>query len=196
MATKFSPSRRLVVTASAGAAAALTATASVALDWPWRQSLPDPTDPRTTMDAVERAVARLLPVPEITGAELTRRIAEGERVVLLDVREAEEHAQSRIPGGLRVAPAASAAMVLAEHGARMTGAVVVLYCAVGWRSGVMLQGILQAATEARATALLNLRGGIFRWHAEGRALEIGLGAAGVHHYDPAWGRLLQRITGG
>jgi len=195
MPTQFRPSRRHIMTAGAGAAT-LATTAGVALGWPWRQGLPDPADPRTTMEAVEQAVARLLPVPEITGAELARRLADGERVVLLDVREADEHAQSRIPGALRVAPAAPAAVVLADHGARMAGAVVVLYCAVGWRSGVMLQGIRQAAAEAPAATLLNLRGGIFRWHAEGRPLELGAGATGVHHFDAAWGRLLQRVTGG
>lgn len=184
--------RSLVVAGAAGLALA----GGAALAWPWRRGLPDPADPRTTMQEVEAAVARLLPVPEITATELARRIAAGENVVLLDVREPAEYAQSRIPGALRLPPEASAAAVLAEHGARMAGATVVFYCAVGWRSGVMLQGIREAAREAPAASLLNLRGGIFRWHAERRPLDLGPGAAGVHHFDAGWGRLLQRIGGG
>ena len=197
MPTGFRPSRRLVVMAGAGTAA-LAAMGGVALGWPplSRSGLPDPADPRTTMDAVERAVARLLPVPEITGAELSRRLAAGERVVLLDVREDEEYAQSRIPGALRLPPGASAESVLAEHGARMGGATVVFYCAVGWRASQMVQGIRQAAAQAPAAALFNLRGGLFRWHAEARPLEFGPGASGVHPFDTAWGRLLRRMTGG
>ncbi len=78
----------------------------------------------------------------------------------------------------------------------MEGATVVLYCAVGWRSGLMVQGIRQAAVAAPAASLLNLRGGIFRWHAEGQSLELGPGATGVHPFDVAWGRLLARIGGG
>jgi rhodanese-related sulfurtransferase len=197
MPTGFRPSRRLALTAGG---AALAGMGGVALVWPWPSvwpgGLPDPADPRTTMEAVEQAVARLLPVPEITGAELARRLAAGERVVLFDVREAEEYAQSRIPGALRVPPEASAASVLAEHGARMAGATVVLYCAVGWRSGLMLQGIRQAATQAPAAALFNLRGGIFRWHAEAGSLEFGLAATGVHPFDASWGQLLRRMMGG
>jgi rhodanese-related sulfurtransferase len=191
--TSFHPARRHLLLASA---AALAAAGGAALAWPWRRGLPDPADPRTTMQDVEAAVARLLPVPEITSAELARRIAAGERIVLFDVREPDEYAQSRIPGAIRVPPDASASAVLAQHGARMAGATVVLYCAVGWRSGVMLQGIRQAAAEAPAATLLNLRGGIFRWHAEKRPLELGPGAAGVHPFDSAWGRLLARIGGG
>lgn len=191
------PARRRLLLLAGGA---LALGGGAALAWPWRFGMPDPADPRTTLAAVEDAVARLLPVPEITVAELARRIGAGERILLLDVREPEEYAQSRIPGALRVQPGAAAAAVLEEHGARMAGAVVVLYCAVGWRSGLMVQGIRRAAAEAQAAALLNMRGGIFRWHAEGRPLEpgpgAGPGAAGVHHFDANWGRLLERTTRG
>lgn len=193
MAPPSRPTRRGLLLAGAGA---LAVTGGAAAAWPWRRGLPDPADPRTTMQDVEAAVARLLPVPEITSAELARRIDAGERIVLFDVREPAEYAQSRIPGALRVPPEASAAAVLAEHGARMAGATVVLYCAVGWRSGLMVQGIRQAAAQAPAAALLNLRGGIFRWHTEARPLEFGPGAAGVHPFDGAWGRLLARMGGG
>jgi rhodanese-related sulfurtransferase len=189
----FRPGRRHLLFAGAGV---LAVTCGAALAWPWRRGLPDPADPRTTMQDVEAAVARLLPVPEITSGELARRIAAGERIVLFDVREPAEFVQSHIAGALRVPPDAPAAAVLAEHRARMAGATVVLYCAVGWRSGVMLQGIRQAAAEAPAASLLNLRGGIFRWHAERRPLEFGPGASGVHQFDAAWGRLLQRLAGG
>lgn len=193
MPPSLRPARRLVLLAGA---ATLTATGGAALAWPWRRGLPDPADSRTTMQDVEAAVSRLLPVPEITAAELARRVGAGERILLLDVREPAEYAQSRIPGALRVPPDAAAAAVLAEHGARMAGATVVLYCAVGWRSGLMLQGIRQAAAQAPAAALFNLRGGIFRWHAEGRPLEFGPGATGVHPFDASWGRLLARLGAG
>ncbi|MDO9503504.1 rhodanese-like domain-containing protein [Falsiroseomonas sp.] len=193
MPPTFRPARRRLLLAGTGV---LVVSAGAALAWPWRRGLPDPADPGTTMQDVEASVTRLLPVPEITSADLARRIASGERILLLDVREPAEYAQSRIPGALRVSPGAPAAAVLAEHGARMAGATVVLYCAVGWRSGLMVQGIRQAVTQAPAAALLNLRGGIFRWHAEARPLELGPGATGVHPFDAAWGRLLARMGGG
>ncbi len=178
------------------AAGALAVTGGAGLALAWRRGLPDPADPRTTTQDVEAAVARLLPVPEITSASLAALVGNGARILLLDVREPAEYAQSHIPGALRVQPGAPAAAVLAEHGARMVGATVVLYCAVGWRSGLMLQGIRQAAAQAPAAALFNLRGGIFRWHAEGRPREFGPGARGVHPFNAAWGQLLERMTGG
>ena len=193
MPPSFRPPRRRLLLAGAGT---LVVSTGAAFAWPWRRGLPDPADPGTTMKDVEAAVARLLPVPEITSAELARRVAAGERILLLDVREPAEYAQSRIPGALRVQPGAPADSVLAEHGARMAGATVVFYCAVGWRSGLMVQGVRQAAARAPAAALLNLRGGIFRWHAEARPLEFGPGAAGVHPFYGAWGRLLARMGGG
>ncbi len=178
----------------AGAAVLVTGAAGVL--WPRAAALPDPGDPRTTLAQVEEAVARILPVPEITAAELAALLQSGAPLLLLDVREPAEFAQSRIPGAIRVAPGAPAAELLARHGAAMRGATVVFYCAVGWRSGLMLEGLQQAATQAGAAGLRNLRGGIFRWHAEGRALEPAPGTQGVHQFDAAWGRLLRRTLGG
>jgi rhodanese-related sulfurtransferase len=184
------PRRRLILLAAAG----LAATGALAFGWRWPAGLPDPADPRTTLAEVEAAVSRLLPVPEITPEGLARLMASGAPHVLFDVREPEEYAQSHIPGAIRLDPGADAATVLAAHGARMAGATVVFYCAVGWRSGVMVTELRRAAAEARAAALLNMRGGAFRWHAEGRPLAPD--SAGVHHYDPNWGRLLERTIGG
>lgn len=192
MTMSFRATRRRLLLAGTGG---MVVSAGAALAWPWRGGLPDPADPATTKHDVEVAVARLLPVPEITSVELARRKLAGERILLLDVREPAEFAQSRIPGALRVQPGAAADVVLAEHGARMVGATVVFYCAVGWRSGLMVKGLRQAAARAQAAALLNLRGGIFRWHAEGRPLDYGPGGKGVHPFNESWGRLLARITG-
>jgi rhodanese-related sulfurtransferase len=183
------PPRRLMLL---GGAAVLVAGAAGLL-WPRAAGLPDPSDPRTTLAQVEDAVARTLLVPEITTAELAELLPAGAPLLLLDVREPEEFAQSRIPGAVRIAPGAPAAELLARHAAAMRGAHVVFYCAVGWRSGLILEGLRAASAQAGALSLRNLRGGIFRWHAEGRALE---GGQGVHPFDTAWGRLLRRTLGG
>lgn len=185
------PPRRLLLL---GGAAVLLAGGAGVL-WPRAASLPDPTDPRTTLAQVEDAVARILPVPEITAAELAARVERGDRLVLLDVREPAEFAQSRIPGAIRVPPGLPAGEILARHGAAMKGAAVVFYCAVGWRSGLMVEALRDAATRAGAVSFSNLRGGIFRWHAEGRALDLAQGAQGVHPFDAAWGDLLRRTLG-
>lgn len=184
------PNRRLVV---GMVGATILGGAGMAMAWPWRRGLPDPTDARTTLQAVEDAVARLLPEPEITTAALAARMAAGEPIILFDTREPDEYAQSHLPGALRVAPDTSANAVLAEYRALMADATVVVYCSVGWRSGLVVQAIRRAAHDAPAKAIFNLRGGIFRWHAEGRPLEFGPGASGVHPFSRDWGQLLKRL---
>lgn len=184
------PNRRLVV---GMVGATILGGAGMAMAWPWRRGLPDPTDPRTTLQAVEDAIARLLPEPEITTAALSARLAAGEPIILFDAREPDEYAQSHLPGALRDPPDASASAILAQYRALMADATVVVYCSVGWRSGLVVQAIRRAAEQAPAKAVFNLRGGIFRWHAEGRTLEFGPGASGVHPFSRDWGQLLKRL---
>ncbi|MBM3594111.1 MAG: rhodanese-like domain-containing protein, partial [Alphaproteobacteria bacterium] len=121
------------------------------------------------------------------------RLAAGERIILFDTREPDEYARSHLPGALRVAPDAPASAILAQYRALMADATVVVYCSVGWRSGLVVQAIRRAANDAPARAVFNLRGGIFRWHAEGRPLAFGPGASGVHPFSRDWGQLLKRL---
>lgn len=159
--------------------------------WPFAARLPDPADPRTTLDQVEAAITRLIPVPEIMPADLAARMAAGgpRPLVLFDVREPAEHAESRIPGAILLDPGLDAATFAARHGAAVRGADVVFACAVGWRSGVMLRRVRETVAASGPASMANLRGGIFRWHAEGRPIE---GGATVHHFDESWGALLRR----
>jgi rhodanese-related sulfurtransferase len=157
--------------------------------WP-RRGLADPSDPRITLDQVERDITRLIPVREITPRDLAGRM---DAHLLFDVREAEEFAMSHLPGAIRLDPGLSAAAFLAAHAARTAGAQVVFYCAVGWRSGKMLERVQAIVAQARPAAMYNLRGGMFRWRAEGLPMA---GGAEVHHFDARWGRLLERTLRG
>jgi len=153
--------------------------------------LPDPRDPATTLDDVEAEIARLLRVPEVTPASLAARLAApGPAPVLFDVRSEEEFAMGRIAGATRLEPGASAA-TLHAHAARIAGAEVVVYCAVGWRSGLLLRRAARALAAARPASTSNLRGGLFRWRAEGLPVE-----GHVHPFDEAWGALLARTLAG
>ncbi len=162
--------------------------------WPFGTRLPDPADPRTTLDQVEAAITRIIPVPEIGTAELAARLATpGPRpLILFDVREPAEHAMSRIPGAVLLDPGLDAAGFAARHGTTVRGADVVFACAVGWRSGMMLRRVRDVVGPSAPASMANLRGGIFRWHAEGRPIE---GADTVHHFDAGWGALLRRTLG-
>lgn len=152
----------------------------------------DPTDPAVTLADIEQTVSKRYAVSEIREAELTPALSSPDTVVF-DVREPDEYAQSHIPGAVRVDPGTSAEEFLARHGERLDGKRVVFYCAVGVRSGIMAQRTEKTLMDRGVRSVQNLRGGIFRWHANGGPLtSTGADAASVHPYDSAWGQLLSR----
>lgn len=189
------PSRRAALLGVGAGLAALPRPASA---WAWLLGarLPDPRDPGTTLEGVEEAVSRLLPLPEITAPALAARMQAGATrpLVLFDVRREDEFATGHLPGAIRLDPALSASAFATAHGARITGADVVLYCAVGWRSGVLLERVRARVAAHAPASMANLRGGMFRWHAEGLALASSSSPAFVHPFDDAWEMLLRRIV--
>jgi adenylyltransferase/sulfurtransferase len=104
------------------------------------------------------AVPAARPVPALEPAELRARLARGDDVDLVDVREPHEWALGRIEGA-RLVPLSSFEDALGTFdGARE----VVLYCAVGARSARAAERLL-----ARGVGRVwNLAGGIQRWEAE------------------------------
>lgn len=110
--------------------------------------------------------------------------------IIVDVREAREFAVSHLPGAIRVAPSISVDELLESLG-NVSGRKVVLYCSVGFRSSKLAQRAHEALTRAGASSVVNMSGGIFRWHNEGRPLSRGdVVSSNVHPYNWRWGRLL------
>lgn len=169
------------------------AVASAGAVWLWSQAGGlDPTNPRTGLSDIEATVARRYMVPEMSSAVLAGRLSAPD-IVVFDVREAEEFAQSHIAGAQRVDPGMSGPAFLARYGRDLKGKVAVFYCAVGVRSGVMLERVQAALPGVGASAAYNLRGGIFRWHATGLPVQSEAGEAlSVHPYDQDWKLLLDR----
>lgn len=110
-------------------------------------------------------------------------MAARDRIMLFDVREADEFAISRLRGAVRLRPGASPANVLARIGSHAKGKVIVFYCTVGARSGDMAQGVYHDLVERGAKAVFVLKGGIFAWHNQDRPLIDGRGTTRyVHPY--------------
>jgi rhodanese-related sulfurtransferase len=152
----------------------------------------DPADPAVTLAEVERAVSATFEAPEITATRLAGEIARG-GILLFDVREDAEFDQSHIEGAHHILPSMDAEHFAAEYGPGLRGKKVAFYCAAGVRSAMMLNRVKPAITGFAPEALYNLRGGIFRWFAEGHAVAAANGHANsVHPYDEAWGTLLAR----
>lgn len=177
----------------AGAGGVILALALAGSAWFWQQNGAfDPANPSVGLADVEATVSRRYKVPEMSSAVLAGRLSAPD-VVLFDVREADEFAQSHIAGAQRVDPGMTAQAFLARYGRDLKGKVVVFYCAVGVRSGIMLDRVQAVLPGVGATAAYNLRGGIFRWHATGQSVQSQAGvAASVHPYDADWKQLLDR----
>lgn len=93
-------------------------------------------------------------IPQIQPSDLKRMLDAGQPVVLLDVRQPEEHAYCALPGSVLI-PLGELAGRVEEVPA---GAPVVVYCHHGVRSLSGAAILLRAGIEA-----MSLAGGIDRW---------------------------------
>jgi len=137
-------------------------------------------------DAVRGQIRREYPsVRQIPPDTLAAWQAANRPVVLLDIREPNEYAVSRIAGARNVVPNASAAILNDVP----KNARIVTYCSVGWRSSAYAERL----REAGFTDVQNLDGSIFRWANEGRVVvdSAGQSVRRVHPFDRLWGRLLR-----
>lgn len=136
---------------------------------------------------LERQVRRNFPeVRQLSGEDLERRLAAGEKIVLLDVRRPEEFAVSHLEGAVSLDPDAKEPRPQGVD----RDAKIVVYCSVGWRSSQMARRL----TVAGYRDVANLEGSIFRWAREGRPLVQGDGrrVTKVHPYGKAWEFLVPR----
>jgi rhodanese-related sulfurtransferase len=179
----------------AGIVLAIVVLAAAAI-WEWKSvrlhADLDPANPRLSLADVERTVGSMYPLPEISTAELANKIESGE-FVLFDVREQTEFDTSHLAGAIHVEPDMDAKSFLVEHGTQLENRTVVFYCAVGVRSGRILERLRNGIAAYRPAAVYNLRGGIFRWFVDGHHVVDARGTTDkIHPFDAAWNELLQR----
>lgn len=104
-------------------------------------------------------------IREVTPEEAEDALA---RAVFVDVREAEEHETGAIPGSTHIARGvleSSAASRLPDPSAE-----IILYCAVGERSALAAESLLELGYDNVAS----LAGGVERWKREGRRWDTPL----------------------
>jgi rhodanese-related sulfurtransferase len=155
--------------------------------WAW------PADGGKPLRLVEQHVARRYASlthlePEAVAAGLARV---GGTLLLLDAREPEEFAVSRLPGAIHIPPRITAADFRADYGSRAAGRDIVVYCSVGIRSARLAFALRDVIDACGARSCANMSGGIFRWHNESRPLEAVEGAPRViHPYSAYWSRFI------
>jgi rhodanese-related sulfurtransferase len=99
---------------------------------------------------------------EITPVEVQQRLAQGERLYLLDVREREEYAEAHIPDSVLI-PLGQLSRKLSSIPKDST---IIAICRSGNRSGVAADLLRRAGYST----VLNLRGGIIAWARAGLPL--------------------------
>ncbi len=145
------------------------------------------------LEAVEAQVRAAFPdiqhlAPEALVALLA---ASSDRIVLLDVRTAEEYAVSRLHGAIHAAPDGDNAAEIATRAGGLEDKIVIAYCSVGLRSSRLLVRLGQGLKVRGATELHNLSGGAFRWRNEQRSLVAAGGQTrNIHPYNVVWRQLL------
>lgn len=124
-------------------------------------------------------------VPEVSVKELN----EMKGVLLVDAREAEEFAVSRMAGAKHVGynkfDIQSFNNISKEQ-------KIVVYCSVGYRSEKVAEKLGQAGFKQ----VFNLYGGIFEWVNQGNVVVNSANepTEKVHAYSPTWGIWLSRGT--
>jgi len=115
-----------------------------------------------------------------------------EKTLILDIREPEEYAVSRLPGAIWVNPKSNAKNALLQIG-DVTDKQIIVYCSVGRRSSSFAARTQAELIDMGAVSVSNLEQGIFGWHNDKRALVDANGKTdAVHPYDAIWKRYVER----
>lgn len=103
-------------------------------------------------------------VPEVAPAAAQDLLA-GRGALMVDVREADERAEARIPDTVHI----PLAQILERADELPRDRPLIIQCRSGNRSRVAAEALLQAGFQA----VYNLKGGIIAWAREGKPVEVG-----------------------
>ena len=130
-------------------------------------------------------------ISHVIPEQLEAAMRHPEALLLLDARDAEEIAVSRLPGAVAVDPDISTDDFMQRFAAAARSKDVVIYCSVGVRSSKLATRVRAAVLATGARSVANLQGGIFAMHNTGRTLVDGTGAIDfVHPYSRWWSSYL------
>ncbi|NTW74366.1 MAG: rhodanese-like domain-containing protein [Chlorobiaceae bacterium] len=153
--------------------------------------------PAARLSAAETLIDMMHGVPSLPGERLEALMKEAPqgKLLLLDVREPEEYLMSHLENALQLSPSTGADQLRERLPEGYRGKTVVAYCSIGERSAVLLERLRDSFRDMGIEDLRNLRGGIFRWHADGRNMVDANGATNsIHPYNGLWGMLMSPET--
>lgn len=130
-------------------------------------------------------------LPSVTHIS-SAQLAELDNVLVLDIREPQEFAVSRLPGAIWISPEADAQNTLILTG-DVTDKHIIVYCSVGWRSSLFAQRTQDELLKMGASSVANLENGIFGWHNDQNPLiNASEKTDAVHPYNAVWKRYVRR----
>lgn len=151
--------------------------------------------PSRALAAVHEATAlRYSGVAHVTTEQLLElQSKHKDKLLLLDVREHNEHRVSHISSSLQVPPDMTAAAFADKFRSILKDKTIVVYCSVGVRSSVLADRIASLQEQLEITAVYNLKGGIFNWHNKRLPLINASSTTDfVHPYSSFWSYLVDR----
>ncbi len=148
-----------------------------------------PPSPAQALEHLAVSIETTYPqVSHLTADQLMTMLewADG-RVIVLDVRTADEFAVSHIAGAIRIEPTRDAVAQVSAMAEIVRGKIVVAYCSVGIRSASLLARIGGVLDQHGATKVYNLRGGLFHWHNQLLPATSANGPTRrIHPYSSRW----------
>lgn len=155
------------------------------------------SDSQATFHATASAFAARFGVEEITAEDLRARLADKRPTLLVDVREEVEQSVSVIPGSISAGPRVDLSSdprvrSFAEEHASDPSALVVIYCAGGYRSARSLRKLADSLGDSLQVRGRNLHGGIVAHANSGGTLvdPAGRSTQMVHAYNETWARFV------
>ena len=119
--------------------------------------------------------------PKVSMAELKKMMEEGSSLIIVDVRDREEYAVSRLKNAVNV--------IDSEKLNYEKDRLIVAYCSVGYRSAEFVS----KARKMGYTNIYNYLGSIFEWANNGNPVyRDGEVVNEVHPYSSYWGKLLNK----
>jgi len=114
-----------------------------------------------------------------------------ENTIVFDVRQQNEFDISHIKSATRISPNIENDVFINKFGDKLKEKNIIFYCSVGQRSSSLASRLQPFLLALGANEIYNLKGGIFKWHNEKRALVLqGHPTNFIHPFNTKWGLLL------
>lgn len=144
-----------------------------------------------SLDAIQQSIEdQYQDISHVDGYHIVK--LNTEKTIIFDVRQQPEFEVSHLDNAIRIAPNINSKDFMSAFGDQIEGKNIVFYCSVGRRSSILASRLKPSLLKQGAKNIYNLRGGIFKWRNEQRALiQNERPTQYIHPFNPLWGLLIE-----